>query len=536
MPPLIFSGVVSCIANLLLGLWVYVRNPARRPNRLFLLFCITVSGWSVGSFFENVIPDQHIALAVLRFNYLFGVWLPPVYLNFAYSFTPSTPSRTRILRIAYSIATCLSLALPFHWFIQGLKVLQREPYRYVISSPGPLYGVFFLYFALSMVEVLRAMIAGMQASQGQRRIQFKYLTAANAIAIAAGFEYFSRVFGLLHSPPIDDYLLVAYLAVLAYAIVRHQLLDIRVVIRKSLVYSLLIALITATYLVMVVVMEKWCQGFFGYRSVVATVGVAFLIAIGFNPVRSRLQAFVDRALFYATPAELAAQREQLLDEVRRTDHMKAVALLAAGLAHEVKNPLTAIKTFTESLERHYGDPEFRRKFQRIVGGEVERINSSVQRLLEFAKPMPPRLEPLALATVLEETLEGLGNLLRERRVEVVRRYDATPKILADAQQLKQVFVNLLLNAVQAMRGSGTLEVSTSLREAEVEVVVADTGGGIPPAELSRIFEPFYTTKPDGTGLGLAVVRGIVEEHGGHIRAESEPGRGTRLVLRFPCAI
>ena len=129
------------------------------------------------------------------------------------------------------------------------------------------------------------------------------------------------------------------------------------------------------------VMERWFQGFLGYRSIFATAVVAFLIAVFFNPLRDRIQAFVDRALFKATPAELVAQREQLLVEVRKGDQMKAVATLAAGLAHEIKNPLASIKTFTEYLSTHHDDPVFRDKFQKIVGGEVERINLIVQQLL-----------------------------------------------------------------------------------------------------------------------------------------------------------
>lgn len=313
-------------------------------------------------------------------------------------------------------------------------------------------------------------------------------------------------------------------------------MDIGFVGRRSVVYSVLAACITATYLVMVLIMEKWFQGFLGYRSVLATAVVAFLIAIFFNPLRNRIQAFVDRALFKATPAELAVQRDQLLTEVRKGEQQKAVATLAAGLAHEIKNPLASIKTFTDYLNTRYDDPAFRAKFKKIVGGEVERINLIVQQLLEFAKPVPPKLMPLEVSRLVDETLELLNSELVQRRVEVIRRYEARPQVLADPQQLKQVFLNLFLNSLDAMNGRGALELRTDVNGAECTVTVADSGVGIAPDALPHIFEPFFTTKSTGTGLGLAVVQGIVKEHGGRIHVESHPGQGTRVTLSLPIAI
>jgi len=315
-----------------------------------------------------------------------------------------------------------------------------------------------------------------------------------------------------------------------------QGLVVRVVIRRSVVYSLLIACMTATYLAVVMVAEKWFQVYLGYRSLPATVVVAFLIAVFFNPLRERFQALVDRALFKATPAELAEQRDQLLTEVRQSERMKAVAMLAAGLAHEIKNPLTSIKTFTEYLETRHHDPAFRAKFQKIVGGEVERINLIVQQLLELSKPIPPRLTPLAVDRVLDDTLELLHNELVQHHVEVRRRYQTQEEVLADPQQLKQVFLNLVLNSVAAMNGAGRLDVHTSQRDAEVVLTIADNGEGIAPTDLPHIFEPFFTTKPHGTGLGLAVVQGIVKEHGGRIEVHSQPGVGTRFTLSLPIAV
>ncbi|MDP3722264.1 MAG: ATP-binding protein, partial [Candidatus Omnitrophota bacterium] len=209
------------------------------------------------------------------------------------------------------------------------------------------------------------------------------------------------------------------------------------------------------------------------------------------------------------------------------------ATFAAGMAHEIKNPLTAIKTFTEFLEEHHTDPAFRAKFQKIVGREVERINLTVQQLLDFAKPIPSKLVPVEVHQVLDETLEFLSSELVQRQVAVDRRYEAAGSVLGDPQQLKQVFLNLFLNSLQAMNGHGRLEIQTVLQGAEFLVMIADNGVGIASDDLPRIFEPFFTTKSTGTGLGLSVVHGIVKEHGGSIAIDSAVGRGTTVRITLP---
>ena len=182
------------------------------------------------------------------------------------------------------------------------------------------------------------------------------------------------------------------------------------------------------------------------------------------------------------------------------------------------------------------DPAFREKFTKIVGGEVDRINLIVQRLLEFAKPVPPKLMPVELSRLLDETLEFLSNELVQRHIEVSRHYEVNLPVLGDPQQLRQVFLNLLLNSLQAMNGSGALTLTTARHDGELIVTITDTGSGIAPHDLPHLFEPFFTTKEQGTGLGLAIVQGIITEHGGRITLASQPGQGTTMTLTLPIAV
>jgi signal transduction histidine kinase len=209
------------------------------------------------------------------------------------------------------------------------------------------------------------------------------------------------------------------------------------------------------------------------------------------------------------------------------------------MAHEIKNPLVTIKTFTELLPTRYEDPDFRETFFSLVGGEVRRIDTIVNQLLRFARPSKPMLAPTRLHEVLDNALKLLGQQFRNRNIRVVQAFEAPhDDVSADADQLSQALINMMLNAADSMPNGGTLTVTTRAvgaagqQPAGLEITIRDTGEGIRPENLAHVFDPFFTTKSQGTGLGLSVAHGIVQDHGGSIDVESEVGRGTvfRIVL------
>ena len=171
-----------------------------------------------------------------------------------------------------------------------------------------------------------------------------------------------------------------------------------------------------------------------------------------------------------------------------------------------------------------------------MGGEVTRINALVQQLLDFARPAPPKLAAVDLTALLDQTLDSLSHELGQKRI-TVQRNDARPTVVrADSQQLTQVLLNLLLNSLHAMESAGgTLTLTTRRQDQLLELTIADTGCGIRPEHLARLGEPFFTTKPRGTGLGLAVVQSILQEHGGSLRITSAVGCGTTVWVMLPLA-
>ena len=242
--------------------------------------------------------------------------------------------------------------------------------------------------------------------------------------------------------------------------------------------------------------------------------------------------------------DLTVVRE-LEHRLRRSDRLAELGRMAAGLAHEIKNPLTALLPFSRRLARKFDDPGFRDKFISVVPRELERINSIVEGLLELSRPARLRFHPLRVPGLLERVLELYGQQIEQKAVGVTREYARDlPAVWADQEALYQALVNLVTNALEAMPQGGHLSVRCGWTEAadfvlpgraarrRLKIEVEDTGPGIASADSDRIFTPFFTTKETGTGLGLALTHKIVEDHGGSIDFRPAPGGGTifRIIL------
>jgi signal transduction histidine kinase len=220
--------------------------------------------------------------------------------------------------------------------------------------------------------------------------------------------------------------------------------------------------------------------------------------------------------------------------VARSEHLAAVGELAASIAHEVRNPLAGMRGALEMLRRSPPGSDGRLEVMDEVVAQIDRLERLVRDLLTFARPNPMSRQPVQLEALLERALRLSQDGDELRGIQVERRYDVSaPPVSGDAQQLEQVLLNLIHNAAHSMEGSGTLTLSVEAGAGSVIVGVRDTGKGMTPEILRQIFQPFFTTKHRGSGLGLPIVRKIVEAHDGSVRVESEPGVGTTVLVTLP---
>jgi PAS domain S-box-containing protein len=238
-----------------------------------------------------------------------------------------------------------------------------------------------------------------------------------------------------------------------------------------------------------------------------------------------------------------SQIKALEEEKRRIERLASIGAFMSGIAHEIKNPLVAIKTLAELLPEQYDDEEFRETFTRVTLSEVDRIDTLVRRLRSLSSGSTVPLHLLNVITPIEETLALVSGELTRRHIKVIRDYHSpVSPIMGDHDQLKQVFVNLCLNSVEAMGEDGTLIVAVGSQgkqgsqPSELIIQIADTGPGIPAEHLATIFDPFFTLKEQGTGLGLAICRGIMDYHRGSISAaNSLEGSGAIFTVKLPVA-
>ena len=230
-----------------------------------------------------------------------------------------------------------------------------------------------------------------------------------------------------------------------------------------------------------------------------------------------------------------SERTRLQEQLRRTERVAELGTLASGMAHEIGTPMNVILGRAEYLMERVTEEPVKKGLQTIVT-QVERITRVMNQLLAFARRKSPERTAVVLKDIVEDSLELFRERLAKSRVTVELMFeDDCPRALADPDQMSQVFINLVMNAVHAMPDGGTLRIGLTSEKQMVKLTVADTGHGIPVDVIEKVFDPFFTTKEfgQGTGLGLTVVKGIIEEHQGSIAAESEEGKGTTFTIRLP---
>ncbi len=232
----------------------------------------------------------------------------------------------------------------------------------------------------------------------------------------------------------------------------------------------------------------------------------------------------------------AEAAQQLAERrARIAERLASIGTLTAGIAHDVGTPISIIASYAKMMEDSLTS-DANRERARVIGAQATRITSLIQTLMNLSRPRKLIRVPFDPAQALDDALSFVRERLAGRGIQLRRWFDPVPRIQGDPDRLQQVFLNLFVNAADAMPEGGTLDVRLeSADEDTVEIRIRDDGKGVAPEDLERIFEPFYTTKPQGsgTGLGLLVSRGIVVEHGGEIRVESELGKGTEFLIRLP---
>ena len=548
--PLILVSMFTLTA----GIIVLKENFRAHLNRSMFYWCFCISAWTISYAIVFCSSDKNIANIMSRaactavvFLFFTGADCLLGFLN---------PKKfEKCIFSGYLIGMIFSILI----FSTDLLLSGTHHYFFgFYGKAGPYYlptilflQLFFIYAAFSLFSAIKN-----KQLQGHKLIQGKYILLGFCIALLGCIDFIPK-FGI-EIYPFGYIFMIFWALIMSYTILKHQLLNFQIVIKKSLVYSILFAIISIAFITIILLSEKIFQIFVGYKSTLISTFAAIFIAILFLPLKNLIQSFLDKYFFKGSPMEIARQNELLRQKITQTDKLKAISTLTSGVAHEIKNPVTAIKTFAEYLPQKWDDPDFRLKFSRIVNREVDRIDDLVHQLLDFAKPAPLALKETDLQKFINDTLDFLNSKFIKHHIKVVKNLDAESRqlIKLDPNQFRQALLNILLNAIDVMEDGGILTVRTlynaqsttsnakrTAYDAQgakydehstqyVSITISDTGPGISENDLKHIFDPFFSKKDKGTGLGLSITQEIIKNHGGNIFVESTIGQGTSFVMKL----
>ncbi len=528
--PFAISGLLITIAYLPLFLLIFIKGKTKL-SKIFSMHILSIFIWGISCFVSTSTSNVKVIILWQKFAYSAGLFIP-VFFYHSVSLILKNKSKL-LLRLVYLQA----LFFLFHVFSNNMFL----PPKLIFNSfywlqATKLYLSSFLIWITIVGLTHCQLILFYKNSFPMQKKQISLLIFA-IVGFIGGISNFLISFNI-KIYPYGNFLIPIHSIIITYAILKHHLLNLDIVIKKSIVYSILIALISTIYLLIVVLFEKILQGFFGYKSILVSIVTAFTLGVIFVPLRNKIQIIIDNIFFQKTPMEMEKENLLLRQEVAQTEKLKATATLASGMAHEIKNPLTAIQTFCEKLPQKLNDKNFLMKFSRIVGNESRRINELVHQLTDFAKPTPPLFELSDLNAIIQDTLHLLDSNLIKHKIKTTLNLDKKTDLIlnVDPKQIKQALLNIFLNAIDAMPKGGDLTISANLQQKRIKSViicVQDTGDGITSKDLPHIFDPFFTKKDHGTGLGLSITHQIINEHGGSIKVESANGKGTKIVIELP---
>ncbi len=525
---------VVSIIFIFFGVYVFHRNYQNKLNRAFFIWCISAFVWffSYALCFSSTSESVSYTLAKLGAAGVF--LLPSTYHYFVANFIENKLE----LRISYGFFAFFGL-ISILTLLTDKLIVGVYKYNFGYHGKGSfLYLICAVLFIIPIVRIIYAMTQYLKRKDIdlKKRKQSIYVFVSLLVASLSTLDFLPK-FGIAYYPKGWFFFLIWVFAI-SYAVLAHNLLDIHIVIKKGFVYSLAVTFITAFYAILVIVTGNIFQGLVGYQSFLLNLFTVFLIALLFNPLRDAIQHVLDKRYFHGTLESLDQERQRLQQELFHKEKLAYVGQLASSVAHEIRNPLTAIKTYIDYLPQKYAEADFKEKFNRLIPKEIERIDRVVSQLLNLAKPRQVDLKPVQIIDLIESTLLLLEDNFALKKITIRKEYQTNAAIIpGDEEQLRQVFLNIFLNAIQAMEEGGELSISVKPYflppEPSLKITISDTGCGISEENLKKLFTPFLTTKEDGIGLGLSITQEIIKLHGGRIVVESEVGKGTRFTIELP---
>jgi signal transduction histidine kinase len=573
--------LVALFLLVLLGFYVFVAAPRSRTHQTFAAFLACLALWTIKDITFWGFPVDGPVSWWASASFIIALFLQYALLIFAWVFPENGGVPWRRAAVLFAPGAVLIPAAVFGWMwddarlTSGRFTIHLTPLAYAFGLY--LYGLFAYGLGLLYVKYrrYRGQLWGKQlgAILWALILTATLTTAASVVLPLLGASTFLEAGAIFVLPGVFVY---------AYAISNFKLFSLQSALDQFRLFpiaykvALSIAMVAVLSFVLLQIPIVWWsfgagpsadawRRYLVFSVITALVPNLLLVALIIRTISRPMRRLTERAVevaggAYGTEVDLHSNDEmgllaasfnemsrkmasdierlrELNEHLIRAEKLAAAGTLAAGVAHEVNNPLASISSLIQILQARNVDAETREQL-RLISTQIERITQVLRDMMEFARSRPPQRAPLDINHLVEASLRLASFDKAFKLVRITKRLDEdAPLILADANQLQQVFLNILLNARDAMPGGGELHLRTryDVDAAEMIVEISDDGAGIAPEHASHIFDPFFTTKPAGagTGLGLAVSYRIVTAHGGRIEISSNNGRGTTVRVRLP---
>lgn len=520
------SGLLILTTSVLMAIFMFFQNK-RRLNIMWGIFCISVVFWGLGSFRIGNVSEPEQALWWWKFAYVGVILIPILFTHFVYIFLGI--SRRWSIYLLYALGAFYLLANLFtDFFIRDVRYVFNEFYY---LTPTLLYTTFVVFMFLGLVIYTHTLLfRAYLKSHGEEKRRIQYFFLATLIGYTGGSFSFLPVYNIDFYPFLN--LAVAlYPIIMGYAIVRHRLMDIKVVLTQLFVLALWAFILLRTLISPLGSQEQFINGTL----------LLFTVVIGFLLVRSVMKEVRQREHI-----------EELYQELREANqHLKELMDIKTEFlqiaSHQLRTPLTSLRGLLEMQAQGGFDSlpdEERRKMQKDMFGASNNLNNIVNDLLDAMELEGGKLnftwEQVDISKLMQEAVDTLKPSYEKKGLTLkFEKPAALPRVEADEGYLRQVFLNIINNA-EKYTEKGGLTITTSLRPGRVGIVFKDTGIGIDPEELPKLFGKFVRGKKsalihtDGSGLGLFIIKKIVEEHHGSVTLESEGlGKGTTVRVSLP---
>jgi signal transduction histidine kinase len=518
--PFAVSSLLAGVSSAGLGLLVLLKSENRRLGRVWCLFCLSVAIWGFGGIGFSTTLDPGRAFLWWHIAYAFGViWIAPLFYDFVCEFLETS---RRWTRVHYAVCVFWFFLLPSHLFFDRVHWMFNS---FFYAQGGRIYPVFFVWWMGLVLYSHYRLLRALRTVPTKKRNQILYFLIAIAISFSGGCFSFLPNFGV-DLYPWGNFAICLYPVIMSYAILKHQLMDVKVVVQKTLVYSAVSASLIAAYVATLTFISRLLEGHVMSPSVYSSAIAAGIIALLFQPLQSYLQHQLDRRF----------PRESLDQDLLRE--------ATGDFVHEIKRPLANISVPAqlalrdlEEFGQHAAVPRLRQKLEFILRESLE-AGQTIEAIRAISSRSAAQFQPVNLKELFQKLLDREQPRISESHIKIVKDFSETDDgVKGDAKQLEIAFGNIVKNAIDALQEvdatARRLRVAIHRRTEGVVVDIEDTGKGIAKTDVARLFDPWFSTKgASGMGIGLFLTREILRLHNASIEVDSQEGQGSRFRVTF----